>query len=151
MLRVFIAGGTGVIGRRVVPALVKGGYGVTAATRSETGAAQLRAMGAEAVLMNLLDASSVRRAMGKPDLVVNRSTAVPGSRPAMMFRWSWRENDRVRRIGSTNLATAARLAGADCVVQESYAPIYADHGDEWIDERWTVAPARYNRTVLDAE
>src|SRR5215831_20598728 len=151
MLRVFIAGGTGVIGRRVVPALVKGGYAVTAGTRSETGAAKLRAMGAETVSMDLMDAASVRRVMGKPDLVVNLSTHVPASMPAMMFRWAWRENDRVRRTGAANLATAARLAGADCVVQESYAPIYVDHGDEWIDERWTVAPAAYNRTVLDAE
>jgi nucleoside-diphosphate-sugar epimerase len=151
MLRVFIAGGTGVIGRRVVPALVKAGYEVTAATRSETGAAQLRSMGVESALMDLMDASSVRRAMGKPDLVVNLTTRVPGSTTAMIFPWAWRGNDRVRRTGSANLATAARLAGADCVVQESYAPVYADHGDEWIDERWTVAPARYNRTVLDAE
>jgi 2-alkyl-3-oxoalkanoate reductase len=142
MLRVFIAGGTGVIGRRVVPALVKAGYEVAAAARSETGVAGLRAMGAEAVRMNLMDAASVRRAMGKPDMVVNLTTHMPGSTAAVMFPWAWRENDRVRRTGAANLATAARLAGADCVIQESFAPVYADRGDEWIDERWTVSPAR---------
>jgi nucleoside-diphosphate-sugar epimerase len=151
MLRVFIAGGTGVIGRRVVPALVKAGYAVAAATRSETGTTRLRAMGAEPVRMDLMDAASVRRAMSKPDMVINLSTHIPAGAAATMLPWAWRENDRVRRTGSANLATAARLAGADCVIQESFAPVYADHGDEWIDERWTVAPARYNKTVLDAE
>ena len=151
MLRVFVAGGTGVIGRRVVPALVSAGYHVVGGSRSEAGLVRLRSFGAEAVSMDLMDAASVRGAIGKPDVVINLSTHVPGSTTAMMFRWAWRENDRIRRTGSANLATAARLAGADCVIQESYAPIYEDRDDEWIDERWRVSPAAYNRTVLDAE
>jgi nucleoside-diphosphate-sugar epimerase len=111
--------------------------------------ARLRDFGAEAVMMDLMDAASVRRAMGKPDIVINLSTHVPDS--TARFPWSWRENDRVRRVGSANLATAARLATADCVIQESFAPVYEDHGDEWIDERWRLNPARHNKTVLDAE
>jgi nucleoside-diphosphate-sugar epimerase len=151
MLRVFIAGGTGVIGRRVVPALVKAGYHVVAASRSEPGVARLRSFGAESVKMDLMDAASVRRTMDKPDIVINLATHIPGSTAAMMFPWSWRENDRVRRVGSANLATAARLAGADALIQESFAPVYEDRGDEWIDERWRTNPARYDKTVLDAE
>jgi len=151
MLRVFVAGGTGVIGRRVVPSLVKAGYHVTAAARSEAGLARLAGLGAEAVRMNLMDAASVRRAMDKPDIVINLATHVPAGSTMRMFPWAWRENDRVRRTGSANLATAARLAGADCVIQESFAPVYQDRDDEWIDERWQMCPARYNKTVLDAE
>ncbi len=37
------------------------------------------------------------------------------------------------------------------MIQESFAPIYADHGDRWIDETAVVKPVRYNRAVLDAE
>jgi nucleoside-diphosphate-sugar epimerase len=151
MLRVFIAGGTGVIGQRVVPALTKAGHEVVASSRSETGLARLRDFGAQAVTMDLMDAASVRRAMGKPDVVINMSTHIPASAAAKRLPWSWRENDRVRRIGAANLAIAARLAGADCVIQESFAPAYEDHGDEWIDERWRLNPSRFNRTVLDAE
>jgi nucleoside-diphosphate-sugar epimerase len=151
MLRIFIAGGTGVIGRRVVPALVSAGHEVVAASRSEAGLLRLRAAGAQAVKMDLMDAADVRRAIGKPDVVINVSTHIPPSTTASLLPWSWRENDRVRRIGSTNLATAARLGGADCVIQESFAPAYKDHGEEWIDERWPLSPARYNRTLLDAE
>jgi nucleoside-diphosphate-sugar epimerase len=69
----------------------------------------------------------------------------------MILPWSWRENDRVRRIVSANLAGAAQSGGADCFIQESYAPIYEAAGDQWIDESWVVQPARYNRSVLDAE
>ncbi len=151
MLRVFIAGGTGVIGRRVVPALAQAGHEVVASSRAETGLARLRELGAQAVAMDLMDAASVRRAMGKPDIVINLSTHIPTSAAAKRFAWSWRENDRVRRVGAGNLATAARLAGADCVIQESFAPVYEDHGNEWIDERWHLSPSRYSKTVLDAE
>lgn len=151
MLRIFIAGGTGVIGQRVVPALVAAGHHVVGAGRSEASRARLAAMGAEPVEMNLLDAADVRRAVGKPDVVINVATHVPPSNMAMLLPWAWRENDRIRRIGSANLATAARLGGADCVIQESFALTYQGHGDEWIDERWPLRPARYNRTVLDAE
>ena len=46
---------------------------------------------------------------------------------------------------------AARAAGAKRFIQESFAPIYEDRGDEWIDEGSPVRPARYNSTTLDAE
>lgn len=153
MLRVFVAGGTGVIGRRVVPALVAAGHEVVASSRSEAGIGTLKSFGAQPVSMNLMDASDVRRALGKPDIVVNLSTHIPRSTTVALLPWAgaWRENDRVRKIGAANVAAAARLAGADCVIQESFAPVYEDHGGEWIDERWRVRPARYNRTVLDAE
>jgi nucleoside-diphosphate-sugar epimerase len=58
----------------------------------------------------------------------------------------------IRREVSANLVGAA-LAGASVqrLIQESFAPIYADRGDAWIDETAPVAPARYNRSTLDAE
>lgn len=148
---VFIAGGTGVIGRRVVPALVAAGYRVTAAARSHASADRLRSLGASPVIVDLFDATAVRRASGKPDVVINLATHMPSSTTKMLLPWSWRENDRVRREASANLAAAARANGADCYIQESFAPIYADGGDRWIDESWPVAPARYNRSTRDAE
>ncbi|HXT17986.1 MAG TPA: NAD-dependent epimerase/dehydratase family protein [Gemmatimonadaceae bacterium] len=148
---VFIAGGTGVVGRRVIPLLVTAGYQVRAAARSTESADRLRSHGAEPVVVDLFDAAALRRAAGKPDVVINLATHMPSSTTKMMFPWAWRENDRVRREGAANLAAAARATGADCYIQESFAPIYADGGDEWIDESWPVAPARYNRSTLDAE
>lgn len=151
MLRIFVAGGTGVIGRRVVPALVGAGHRVCAASRSEEGQKRLEAQGAEPLTVDLFDADDVRRVIGSQDILINLSTHVPSSTTKMLLPWAWRENDRVRREISANLADAARTAGADCLIQESYAGIYEDAGDRWIDESWTVRPAAYNRTVLDAE
>ncbi len=151
MLRIFVAGGTGVIGRRVVPVLVRAGHNVCAASRSEEGQKRLEAQGAAAVPVDLFDVDDVRRIIGNQDVVINLATHIPSSTAKMLLPWAWRENDRVRREVSANLADAARSAGADCLIQESFAPIYEDAGDRWIDESWAVRPAPYNRTVLDAE
>jgi nucleoside-diphosphate-sugar epimerase len=151
MLRIFVAGGTGVLGRRVVPALVGAGHRVSVASRSMQGDTRLVAWGASPVTVDLYDLDDVRRAVGHQDVVINLATHIPPSTTKMLLPWSWRENDRVRREVSSNLAEAARAGGADCFIQESYAPIYEDAGDQWIDESWAVRPARYNRSVLDAE
>lgn len=151
MLRIFVAGGTGVIGRRVVPVLVNAGYRVSVVSRSEQASARLIAQGASPIEVDLYDAEAVQHAVGQQDVVVNLATHIPSSATKMMLPWAWHENDRVRRVVSSNLAEAARAGGADCFIQESFAPIYEDAGDQWIDESWAVRPARYNRSVIDAE
>jgi nucleoside-diphosphate-sugar epimerase len=68
-----------------------------------------------------------------------------------MLPGAWSENDRIRKIGSANLADAASDCGARIFIQESFAPVYPDRGDAWIDETVPIAPVRYNRSVADAE
>ena len=57
----------------------------------------------------------------------------------------------MRQLVSHNLATAVIAGGVGRFIQESFAPIYGDAGDRWIDEDAPVRVARYNRGVLDAE
>ena len=149
-MRVFLAGATGVIGRRVLPLLLASGHDVTAVGRSPDKRAQLAALGATPADVELFDARAVRRVVAGHDVVINLATHIPKSSRAFLPR-AWRENDRVRRVASTNLASAALLAGAERYIQESFAPIYPDRGDEWIDERTAPTPARYNAAVMDAE
>jgi 2-alkyl-3-oxoalkanoate reductase len=85
------------------------------------------------------------------DAVINLATHMPSSTTRMLFRSAWRENDRIRKVASNNLVDAALSAGATVFVQESFAPAYPDSGDRWIDETTSLAPAPYNRTVMDAE
>ena len=59
--------------------------------------------------------------------------------------------EHIRRDGSLALTNGARAAGVTRFVQESFAPLYGDGGDRWLDETAPVRPARYNRSVLDAE
>ena len=101
--------------------------------------------------MNLFDAADVKRAVGEQDVVVNLATHVPPSTARALLPGAWRENDRIRTVGAANLAAAAKAGGADAIIQESFAPIYEDGGDKWIDESWPVRPARYNKSTLEAE
>jgi len=151
MDRILLTGATGVVGRRVLPLLVSAGHPVTAVGRTPQQQELLRAVGATPVSMNLLDPASVRSAVAGQDAVINLATHMPSSMFRMFFRRSWQENDRIRRDGSANLAVAAAAAGVRRFIQESFAPVHEDGGADWIDERWPVRTAAYNRTVLDAE
>jgi len=150
-MRVFITGATGVIGSRVVPLLLEAGHSITAASRSEHNRAALRRAGAAPVDVDLFDVESLRRVMAGHDAVINLATHVPSSAVKIMLRWAWRTNDRIRREGSAAIATAAIAEGVGRMIQESFALIYPDHGDAWIDESMAVAPTSYNKSVLDAE
>ena len=149
--RIFVTGATGVVGRLAVPLLVSRGHRVTAVGRNPAKLASLAAAGANTAALDLFDGAAVRRAMEGHDVVVNLATHMPSSTLKMMFRRAWRENDRVRREGSAIIVEAALATGVRRIVQESFAPIYEDGGDRWIDEKWPTRPSSYNRTVLDAE
>ena len=58
-MRVFIAGAGGAIGTRLVPQLVERGHEVIGSSRSPAKADRLRALGAEPVVLDLLDAGAV--------------------------------------------------------------------------------------------
>lgn len=151
-MRLFITGATGVIGIRVVPQLVAAGHHVVTVGRSSAKREALQRLGAEPVAVDLFDAAAVRRAVRGMDAIVNLATAVPASAAGALLPGAWRQMDRIRRQVSAHLVDAA-LAGdtVTCLVQEAFAPIYADSGDHWIDESSPIQPARYNRSVLDAE
>ena len=74
-MRVFLAGATGVIGRRVVPLLRERGHSVTGFVRRDADADWLRSLGATAVRGDVFDADGVRRAvaLAAPDVVMHQS------------------------------------------------------------------------------
>lgn len=147
---IFVSGATGVIGRRVVPLLVEAGHRVTAVGRTAAKRAVLERQGATAIPVDLFDVAAVRRAVRGHEVIVNMATHIPSSTYTFV-PGAWRQNDRVRRYISANLAAAVLATGAERMVQESFAPIYGAAGDSWIDEAAPLRTARYNRSVLDAE
>jgi len=147
---VFLTGATGVIGRRVVPLLVAQGHRVTAVGRSPEKREALERAGAHAIALDLRDRTAILRAVHGHDTVINLATHIPPSARAFV-PGAWRENNRVRREVSAGLATAAVSTGVGRFIQESFAPMYEDAGDAWIDESSPVRAARYNRAILDAE
>jgi nucleoside-diphosphate-sugar epimerase len=134
-----------------VPLLLQAGHAVTAASRSEHNREALRRAGAAPADVDLFDVDSVRRVIGGHDVVINLATHIPSSAVKIMIRWAWRTNDRIRREASAAIATAANAEGVGRMIQESFALIYPDRGDAWIDESMPVAPTSYNKSVLDAE
>jgi nucleoside-diphosphate-sugar epimerase len=150
-MRIFVTGATGVIGRRVVPQLVRDGHEVTAIVRSADGASALERAGARPLHVDLFNPSALNRVMPGHDAVINLATHMPFSTLRMLIPRSWRENDRIRRDGSACLVDAALRAGIVRFLQESFAPAYPDCGSRWITEDTPLAPARYNMSLLDAE
>lgn len=149
-MKIFVAGATGVIGRRLVPLLVTSGLDVTAVARSENKARGLTEQGAHPVRVDIFDASAVERAVKGHDIVINMATHIPPS-SKVFFPGSFNENNRIRQYASRNLSQAAMKTGAERFIQESFAAAYPDCGDEWIEESVPLEPAKYVRTVLDAE
>lgn len=146
-MRVFVTGATGVLGRRILPALTSAGHEVTAVSRSKPG--QVRAGGAEPVEVDLFDAGAVKTAVDGHDAVLDLATRIPSTN-RMVLPWSWKENDRLRSDAATNVADAAIATGAR-YIRESIGLLYADAGDRFIDEDSPVYPIVNTRSALDAE
>ncbi|HEY9522133.1 MAG TPA: NAD(P)-dependent oxidoreductase [Thermopolyspora sp.] len=126
-MRVFVAGGAGVMGRRLVPQLVARGHQVTATTTSAAKLELLAQLGAEAVVMDGLDAVSVGEAVAKarPDAIVHQMTAISvahGGKPDLkhMDRW-FATTNRLRTEGTDHLLAAAEATGVSHFVAQSYA------------------------------
>jgi len=118
VLRVFVAGASGVIGVRLVPRLVVAGHEVAAMTRSPAKVELLRRLGAEPVVCDAFDAHALREAVGafQPEAVVNELTDLPDQPAATNDA-----NARMRREGTRNLLAAAKAAGASRFVTQSIA------------------------------
>ena len=136
-MKTVVTGGTGVIGRAAVTALVEAGHDVVVVTRSAAGADAVSAMGAGAVQGDVLDVDGLARAYEGADAVINLATNVPVGHHALV-PGAWRRHDRLRTTGVTNVVEAARRAGVRRVVQESVSFMYADQGDDWITEHSPV-------------
>jgi nucleoside-diphosphate-sugar epimerase len=124
---VFLAGASGVIGQRLVPLLVAEGHQVTGMTRSPGKLDALRALGAEPVLVDALDARSVTSAVGhaRPDAVIHQLTALPQRIDPRKMERDFALNDRLRSEGTEILVQAAQAAGARRIVAQSIAFAYA--------------------------
>ncbi len=121
-MRVLVAGATGVVGRQLVPQLIAAGHQVTATTRSEGKAAGLRAAGAEAAVVDGLDAAAVGEAVtrAEPEVVIHQMTALSGDLDLRHFERTFAVTNTLRTAGLDNLLAAAHSAGARRIIAQSY-------------------------------
>jgi nucleoside-diphosphate-sugar epimerase len=121
-MKIFLAGGTGVIGRRLVPQLLAAGHDVVATTRREDKQAQLRELGAQPALMDGLDADSVAKAVAgaAPEVVIHQMTAIAGSSDLKHFDRTFAATNRLRSEGTDHLLAAAQATGVRRFIAQSY-------------------------------
>jgi len=122
-MRVFVAGASGAIGARLVPQLVERGHDVVGSSRSEEKAGRLRALGAEPVVLDLLDPDAVREAVAaaRPDAIVHQATALAGLSDFKHFDRTFAQTNRLRIEGTDALLAAAREAGVRRFLAQSFA------------------------------
>jgi nucleoside-diphosphate-sugar epimerase len=118
-MRVFVAGSTGVVGRRLVPLLLEQGHAVTALTRKPSSATDLAAQGATVVGGDVMEAAQIRDVLGaaRPDVVMHQLTDLSAR--------DLRANAALRVAGTRNLVDAALAVGVTRVVAQSIAWAYA--------------------------
>jgi len=115
------------MGQRLVPRLVARGHQVTATTTGQAKLGMLEQLGAEAVVMDGLDAVSVGEAVAaaRPDAIVHQMTAISVAHAGKsdlkhMDRW-FAATNRLRTEGTDHLLAAAEATGVSHVVAQSYA------------------------------
>jgi len=118
-MRIFLAGGTGVIGRRLVPGLIDAGHELVVLARNPQRAAAAAELGAEVVQGDALTAANVRRlvAAAEPELIMHQLTDLSERSSAA--------NAQLRIDGTRNLVQAALAADVGAIVLQSIAWVYA--------------------------
>jgi 2-alkyl-3-oxoalkanoate reductase len=133
-MRVFVAGASGAIGRRLVPQLVAAGHEVIGTYVSAGHDERIRALGAEPVALDVLDAAAVRQAVAEahPDAIIHEATALANMKWSRNMDRSFARTNRLRTEGTDALLAAAREAGVRRFVAQSFASYrYAREGS-WV-------------------
>jgi len=152
-MRVFVAGATGAIGSKLVPALVRRGHEVVGTTRSPERARAIEAAGATPAVVDALDAEAVKRAVGEaaPDVIVHELTAIPPDFNPRRFDRAFAMTNRLRTEGTDHLVAAAEAAGVRRFVAQSFAAWPYVRQGSWVktedDPLDEDPPAQVRRTL----
>ena len=140
-MKVLVAGATGAVGGALVPALIRAGHTVVGTTRSPQNAERLRAAGAEALVVDVLDAratlEAVRRA--EPEAIIHQATSLKGAGNLRKFDQEFALTNRLRTEGTDNLLAAA--PGARFIAQSYAGWPFAREG----------GPVKTEENALDAD
>jgi 2-alkyl-3-oxoalkanoate reductase len=155
IMKVFVAGASGAMGKRLVPQLLAGGYEVVALTRSAGKARELHALGAEPVVADALDRTAIMQAVmrAEPEVVIHQLTGLAGATSFRNFDKEFALTNRLRTEGTNHLLAAARAAGVRRFIAQSYGNWnYARTGSglKTEDDALDPSPPRNQRRSLAA-
>jgi nucleoside-diphosphate-sugar epimerase len=130
-VRIFLAGASGAIGRRLTPLLREAGHDVAGMTRTMKTAGVLEAAGVQAVVVDVFDADALKRAVtqARPEIVIHQLTDLPRVFDEAELAASYPRNAHIRIEGTRNLIAAARAAAARRFIVQSIAFGYAPGGE----------------------
>jgi len=130
-MRVFLAGASGAVGRRLVPLLLRDGHAVTGMTRSADKAEALARAGVTPAVLDVFDASAVTDAVrrAKPEVVIHQLTDLPHEFDQARIVASYANNARIRTEGTRSLLAAAGAAAARRFIVQSIAFAYPPGGE----------------------
>jgi 2-alkyl-3-oxoalkanoate reductase len=136
-MRILVVGATGAVGSRLIPQLTERGHQVTGTSRSAAKAGQLRSLGAEPAVLDVLDAGAVRDVVAKarPDAIIYQATALAGTGFSRNMDRGFAPTNELRTKGTDILLAAAAEAGVPRFIAQSFAPFrYAHIGGPVKDE-----------------
>lgn len=153
-MKVFLAGASGALGQRLVPELVARGHSVVGTTRSQNKAGRIWDLGAKPLVVDALDRDAVVAAVvdEQPDAIVHQLTALSHV-DFRRFERSFEPTNRLRTQGTDNLLAAARAAGVERFVAQSYTSWPYARTDGLVkseDDPLDPDPAPQTRPALDA-
>jgi nucleoside-diphosphate-sugar epimerase len=151
-MNIFVTGATGVLGKAVVPKLIANGHVVRALSRSEENRVLLQGLGAHPVQTDLFDAAALQQVLMGCDAILQLASRIPPT-TTLAKRSAWQENDHLRRDGTRTLVEAAlAVERVQTFIYPSYAFVYPDSGERWVDASTTPAQATpILQSTLDAE
>jgi nucleoside-diphosphate-sugar epimerase len=134
-MKIFLAGASGAIGRRLMPLLIGAGHDVTGMTRSPDVARELEAARVRSVVVDVYDAAALKRAVidARPDIVMHQLTDLPRVFDEAQLAAQYPRNARIRTEGTRNLIAAAQAASARRFIVQSVAFAYAPGKEPYVE------------------
>jgi nucleoside-diphosphate-sugar epimerase len=129
-MRVFLAGASGVVGRRLAVLLRDAKHEVAGMTRTPAKVRMLRALGVEPIVVDVFDPDALAQAVAtaRPDVVIHQLTDLPSAPGTPGYPAAQEANRRLRIEGTRNLMQAAKTAGVRRAIAQSIAFVYAPGG-----------------------
>ncbi|HZO68427.1 MAG TPA: NAD(P)-dependent oxidoreductase [Kribbellaceae bacterium] len=141
-MKIFIAGASGAIGSQLVPQLVARGHEVVGTTRSAAKTGTLRALGAEPVIVDVIDPDAVADVVAKaePEVIVHQATALAGPLSMRNVKRMAAATNRLRSEGTDHLLAAGRAVGVGRFVAQSNFAMLERAGGPVADESGRIEP-----------
>jgi len=130
-MRILVAGGSGVIGKILIPKLLARGHEISTFSRSPERLEALRQAGAHTFTLDVFDAEGVAEIINavKPQVVVDQLTQIPGRIDPRRIAQDFAATNRLRTEGTSNLVLAAKDSDVERFITQSIAFAYTPNSE----------------------